>query len=529
MTPSFFAPALEVKVQGLTLSANVTQALIELEYENNLDTADMVTLKLNNADLSLTDSALFDVGKTVEVHLGYRGEDLQPMMLGEITAIHPVFPANGAPTVAITAYDKSHRMRHNTPERFTFKYLNDSVIAAAVAAENLLIPIVDPAPTPARESVQQTGSDWAFLKELALRNFFEVYVYWDRLYFRFPRPQTQMTTLEWGKNLTSFSPRLSTSALFGIQVLRGYDYKLAREVVAILPAIAVSGDLDDIVEKLGSSFIQQLVSFGRYVVRGAKVENYLDALAVAKSLLLQLLQGLYEGSGACVGMPQLRAGDYIEIKGVGSRFSGRYKLSKVVHTVGSDGYLTHFEVSQNANAALLQSLRKKLNESPSPNGQPTETSVVIGKVVNNLDPDNLGRVQVSIAALSDMNLSNWARVCAPMAGGTSGTYFLPDIGDEVLVTFESGNVDKPVVLGGMWNGQHRPPVVNLGPNSTKVIKMKSGMQIAFDETPATGSVKIEDGKGSSITMDPNTGNVTIQALNNVVIKAGPAGTVQLNP
>jgi phage protein D/phage baseplate assembly protein gpV len=529
MATSFYAPAFDVKVEGLTLAADVTKALIELEYENNIDTADMVTLKLNNADLSLTDSALFDVGKTVEIHLGYRSDDLRPMMLGEITAIHPVFPPNGAPTLAITAYDKSHRMRHNTPERFTFKYLNDSLIAAAIAAENLLIPIVDPAPTPARESVQQTGSDWAFLKELALRNFFEVYVYWDRLYFRFPRPQLQMTTLEWGKNLSSFSPRLSTSAQFGIQVLRGYDYKLAQDIVAILPAISIGGDLDNIVEKLGSSFVQQLVSFGRYVVRGAKVENYLDALAVAKSLLLQLLVGLYEGSGACVGMPQLRAGDYIQIQGVGTRFSGRYKLSKVTHTVGADGYMTHFEVSQNANAALLQSLRKKLNESPSPNTQPTETSVVIGKVVNNLDPDNLGRVQLSIPSLSDVNLSNWARVCAPMAGRASGTYFLPDIGDEVLVTFELGNVDKPIVLGGLWNGLHRPPALNLGLNAQKVIKMKSGMQIAFDETPATGHVSIEDGKGSSITMDPNTGNVTIQALNNVIIKSGPAGMVQLNP
>src|SRR5262249_31108003 len=91
MSTSFYAPAFDVKVEGLTLAANVSKAVIELEYDNNIDTADMFTLKLNNADLSLTDSALFDVGKTVEIHLGY-ANDLYPMMLGEITAVNPVFP-----------------------------------------------------------------------------------------------------------------------------------------------------------------------------------------------------------------------------------------------------------------------------------------------------------------------------------------------------------------------------------------------------------------------------------------------------
>lgn len=527
MATSVYSPAFEVKIEGLALAADVSRAVFELEYDNSIDTADMFSMKLSNAGLALTDSALFDVGKNVEIYMGYQG-DLRPMMLGEITAVNPVFPSSGAPTLVVTGYDKSHRMRHNSPERFTFKALNDSIIAAQIAAENLLIPIVDPAPTPPRASVQQTGSDWALLKEMAIRNFFEVYVQWNRLYFRFPRPQLEITTLEWGRNLSSFNPRLSTSAQFGIQVLRGYDYRLAQEIVAILPAIAIGDDLDAIVERLGSGFVNQLVSFGRHMVRGAQVDNYLDAAAVAKSLLLQLLEGLYEGSGSCIGMPQLRAGDYIQIKGLGRRFSGRYKLSRVVHTIGADGYTTQFEVSQNINSALLQSLRKKLNESPSPNARPAESNVVVGKVVNNLDPENLGRVQVSIPSLSELNLSNWARVSSPMAGGLSGLYFLPDVGDEVLVAFEDGNIDKPLIIGGMWNGLSRPPTVNLGLNEKKVIRMKSGMQILFDETNAVGNLKIEDGKGSSITMNPNTGDITIEARNNVVIKSGPAGKILLN-
>lgn len=529
---NYYAPDFLVKIQGLTLAADVTDAVIDLTYDNNLDTADMFTLQLNNADLRFTDSALFDVGKNVEISMGYIG-DLHPMMLGEITAVNPSFPQSGAPTITITGYDKSHRMRHNTPARFTFKYMNDSVIAAQIAAENLLIPVIDPSPMPPRESVQQTGSDWALLKELADRNFFQVFVYWDKLYFRFPRPQTEMVALEWGKNLSSFSPRLSTSGQFGIQIIRGYDYKLAQKIIAILPSISLGSDLDNIVERLGSNFIDQLVELGRSIVRDQPVDNYLDATVLAKSILMQLLQGLYEGSGSCIGIPMLRAGDMVEIRGVGKRFSGKYILSKVVHKIGEGGYQTQFEVSQKYTNTLLQSLRKKISESPSPNQQEKIDGVVIGIVENNIDPEGLGRVQLSFPRLSDVNLSNWARIATSMAGGNPskswGIYFLPDRGDEVLVVFEQGDINKPIVIGSLWNGKARPPEVNKGLNEKKIIKTKSGMEIAFDETPGLESLVLKDKMGSMIKMESEKGDITIEAKRNVTIKSGLAGKIDLNP
>ena len=521
----YYAPDFAVKIEGLTMAADVRNAVIDLTYDNNLDTADMFTLRLNNADLRLTDSALFDVGKNVEIYMGYAGE-LEPMMLGEITAINPSFPENGAPTLTVTGYDKSHRLRHNRPARFTFKYMNDSIIAAQIAAENLLIPIIDPAPMPPRKSVQQTSSDWAFLKELAERNFFHVYVYWDKLYFRFPRPQTEMVTLEWGKNLSSFSPRLSTSAQFGIQIIRGYDYKLAQKIVAIIPAIALGSDLDGIIERLGSSFIDQLVKLGRNVIRDQSIDGYFDATILAKSILRQLLDGLYEGSGSCIGIPNLRAGDKVNIAGLGKRFSGNYNLSKVTHAISESGYRTRFEVTQKATNTLLQSLRKKIAETPSPNRQERNNNVVVGIVENNIDLEQCGRVQVSFPHLSDSNLSHWARIATPMAGSGAGMYFLPDIGDEVLVEFEHGDIDRPIILGSVWNGVDRPPEGNLdGQNRLRVIRTRAGHSITLDDTLGAEQITIRDRAGSIIRLQAN-GNVSIEAATNLNLTAN--GNINLD-
>jgi phage protein D len=313
---AFYRPDFAVKIEGLTLAADVRNATRSLSYDNNIDTADMFTLQLDNAGLRFCDSALFDVGKDVEIYMGYEGE-LEPMMLGEVTAISPSFSQSGAPTLALSGYDRSHRMRTNSPTPRSFKYVNASLIASRIAIENKLVPIVDPGGR-IEEWTPQSGSDWALLQELADRKYFQVFVRWDKLYFRLPRPQLEIAILEWGKNLISFSPRLTLSGQHGIEVIQSYNYKLAQTIVSVLPALAVASDSDDLIERLGSAALDQLVELGRHVSRGPRVGDHLEGAALAKSILQQILEGLYEATGSCIGMPELRAGDMIEIRGVGS-------------------------------------------------------------------------------------------------------------------------------------------------------------------------------------------------------------------
>jgi phage protein D/phage baseplate assembly protein gpV len=506
----YYAPDFQVKIEGLTIEADVSRAITDLTYDNNIETADMFRLQIDNSGLRFTDSPLFDVGKTVEIYMGYAG-GLQPMMLGEITAVSPSFPSSGAPTISVTGYDKSHRMRNNAPEGRTFTYLNDSMIAAQIAAENLLIPMVDPAPMPPKQ-VTQSDSDWALLNELAERNFFHLYVFWDRLYFGFPRPQIRRVALEWGKNLISFSPRLSISGMAGIQVVRGFDTELAQAVVAVIPLVSLDTDLDVIIERLGSDFIQRLAQMGRRLARGYRPTNYFDAMIMAKSLLKWLLEGLYEGNGSCIGLPELRAGSQIEILGIGKRFSGSYRLHRVTHTINGNGYLTSFEVSQRHNLSLLASLRDKIDTSPSPRRQEPVTGVVIGEVTDNKDPLGRGRVKLKFPDASDFNQSDWVIVAPPGAGsGQRGISFLPEIKDKVLVAFERGDCSKPYVIGSIYTGLDQPPEGYDAANKM-VIRTRSGAQILFDETEEKQNIKIVHPAGGTMTLDEN-GTITVKAKN----------------
>lgn len=125
--------------------------------------------------------------------------------------------------------------------------------------------------------------------------------------------------------------------------------------------------------------------------------------------------------------------------------------------------------------------------------------VMVGKVINNLDPMALGRVQVQLPAIDSLDLSPWARVAVLMAGPTYGTYFIPDIGTEVLVAFEHGDLSAPYVIGCLWNAMSPPPMPSPIPQ-IRVMRTPLGNQIMFTEAPP--SITIMTPQGQTILMSP---------------------------
>jgi phage protein D/phage baseplate assembly protein gpV len=527
-----FDPTFDVRISGLTLAADLREQVLSVSHESSLDNADMFEVVFSNPDNRFTDSPLFNPGQNVEIHMGY-GNDLKPMMLGEITSIDSRFPQSGAQTIAVSGYDKSFRLRHGEPIPRDFKYMNDSMIVAQIAAENLLIPVVDPSPW-FHVQKTQSGSDFAFIKDLAAQNFFDAYVRWDKLYFQFPRP-TDVKILEWGKNLVSFSPRLSTAGLAGLQVIRGYNEALAQAVVGVATGALVN--LDDVVERLGPETLQMVASLGRRVAHKQRITNPIDAMAFATAMLQNLVDGLYEGVGRCVGMPDLHAGDYIKVLGVGKRFSGRYRVRKVSHRMGN-GFMTEFEMTQRGGAALLSLIRKTTDEeaAPPPDRPQKFYGVAVAKVTKapsiapEPDPAALlgGRVKVSLPWLSDEHESTWARVMTPSASGGSGMYFMPDEGDNVIVAFQDGDLSMPVVLGSVWDGPARPPVYPPSQGNTmRMIKSKAGHVVTLDDMPGQGKITVKSTGGHIIALDDTAGSqaVRIEHLSGSTIELNSDGSI----
>ncbi|QLC66169.1 type IV secretion protein Rhs [Flavobacterium sp. LPB0248] len=138
------------------------------------------------------------------------------------------------------------------------------------------------------------------------------------------------------------------------------------------------------------------------------------------------------------------------------------------------------------------------------------------KIKDNNDPEGLGRVRVEFFWASGSTKSQWIRMIQPHTGAGKGFYFIPEIGEEVLVGFEGGNAQNPYVIGAHYNGNESSGY-NTPKNDIKAIHTRSGIKIIMND--AEGSVLIEDPSGNKYFMDGN-GSITCDAPKNLTLNAG---------
>ena len=164
-------------------------------------------------------------------------------------------------------------------------------------------------------------------------------------------------------------------------------------------------------------------------------------------------------------------------------------------------------------------------------------------VQNNRDPANLGRIQIAFPWLTEAGEGIeikpgeraapgvWARLAVPLAGRNCGTWFMPDPDDEVVVVFERGDLDRPIVIGSLWNKEDPPPL-HIGDehkNDVCAIFSHSGHKIIFDDSEEKPSIKIVDKTGStSITLDTANNALAIRVAGDLRIDVGGSITISAN-
>jgi len=135
--------------------------------------------------------------------------------------------------------------------------------------------------------------------------------------------------------------------------------------------------------------------------------------------------------------------------------------------------------------------------------------LVTAKVVGREDD---GTYRLNYLSMGDDEASAPARVMMPMAGGKRGTYFFPEKGDEVIVAFESGDTNLPVILGAVWNQNDKPPdqAKPSSENNIRTIVSRSGHELTFDDTPGLEKITLKTKGGRSVVLDDTPpGQITI--------------------
>jgi uncharacterized protein involved in type VI secretion and phage assembly len=150
------------------------------------------------------------------------------------------------------------------------------------------------------------------------------------------------------------------------------------------------------------------------------------------------------------------------------------------------------------------------------------------RVTDIVDPNKQGRIKVRLPwspDAGDSNYETWARLATMMAGNNRGTFFIPDVDDEVLVAFEGGNPRRPYVVGALWNGQDSPPeqMDGAGENYLKTILSRQGVRITLDDSDGATKLRLETPMGQSIVLSDEDLSIVAQDATGNSIKMAPEG------
>jgi hypothetical protein len=207
--------------------------------------------------------------------------------------------------------------------------------------------------------------------------------------------------------------------------------------------------------------------------------------------------------GSAHGDQRMRAGTWIELKGFGGQFNGKYYLTSTTHVFSNGrggrnaGYVVEFKSEGSRTGTLLEAAG-----GISGTGKSDKFGIngAVPAIVTNInDPENLGRVKVRWPHLDPNVESTWARVISPH----HGMMLRPAVNQEVLTVFEDGDMNKPYVIGALWNGNNAPPSKHDSSDhidsADSFIITTENCALALSEPDKTVGMYIKDGPSAIVT------------------------------
>lgn len=359
-----YAPSFSLLIGGVP-QPELLKAIISIEVDESIENASTFTFNINEGFDKKTqkfkwlDSKILDPesGDDVEINLGYAAhvsKSSDPLIIGRITALSPSFPSSGTPTLSVQGYDHSFILQKSNAGGKTFKDKSyQDIIKEIAGGKNLGLEGVEKKIIKPCEKIVRNDrdSDYDFIrKRLADRIGYEFFVRNKQVYFRKPMDSSkEVLSLEWGKEILSFSPRLSTAKVVSEVKVRGHDQKDPSKPIV---GIATISDLE-FKEPEAKSGAEGIEPFQNKTFESASPPcSEEDAKNMARALLIKANNSLIEGSCECIGIPETRAGTNIKIVGVGKRFSGRYYIKSVKHTLGDGGYTMSLNVRRGGSGVV---------------------------------------------------------------------------------------------------------------------------------------------------------------------------------
>ena len=354
---NFYAPAYSIRLGRDDMVRDLAIAVSQIEVDLKLGAASHFSFSVTDcyshelhafktgrgADLL----KLLTFGAEIEVCMGYGDAKSMPLaMVGTIWEISTSFPDGGSPELAVSGYDHGFLMTVGQNSR-TWPEAKDSDAAAEIASFNNLKAKIEPTKEKHPQIEQNQESDWPFLKKLADRNHYELYVDEKKtLHFAPPDDKaTAVVTLNYGEGLLSFRPEANLAGQIAAVEVHGWDPQQKKAIVGRASAGEEAG-------LTGKSAGQHLNGFIRDPAKKPtlrlrqQVFTQAEADKRANAALNERAKEFLTGEGETIGLPEIRPNRNVKLDKLGEPFSKTYYIQQATHKIDTGGYRTRFKVKE---------------------------------------------------------------------------------------------------------------------------------------------------------------------------------------
>lgn len=352
----FYVPSYKILVNNQDLLRDLYMEISSVQVDNVLKGGDHFSFTVNSTfnfeerDFEHLEDT-FAFGNSVVIRMGYQNGKFQPgekevlpiKLMGKITAVQTNFPASGLPQINVSGYDLTYCMGKGKKSPDPWHDITDSDIVALIAGDYGLNPLVVDTVVKHPTTQQSQESDAQFIERLTTRNGYECFAILKDLIFR-PRPKrptNPVVSLEWGKGLLSFSPEINIAEQVTKVEVRGWDVNTKKEVVGTAEAGEEPGRIQG--RNSGAEILKKVCREEKELKVRESVFSKQEAKRRADAILKERAEQFVKGSGESIGMPEIQAGTYIELKGLGQLFSKLYYIEQCTHTINNSGYRTTFK------------------------------------------------------------------------------------------------------------------------------------------------------------------------------------------
>jgi len=519
----------DIKVDGQALPN--TYQVISAEIEQSANRIGRARIRLSDGDESqqtfaISSAATFKPGKPVTISLGYDSTNAQ-VFSGIVTGQRIGLSNGERPFLDVECRDTAVALTIGRKSKAFSKSKDSDAITQLISAAGLTTKVTATSAT-LDSLIQYDSTDWDFIVSRAEINGMLVLTLNGTVTVFDPLDQAAASaTLTYGADLFGFDGALDAVGQLSSVSAIGWDpASLATLSASANASFAGPGNLS-------SKDLATALSQAEVTLRTAAPETNDGLTGWAKALLAKSALAKIVATASIQGRSDLTPGKTVTLAGLGDRFNGTHLITGVRHQLREGNWTLDLDLGMERHWFVES---HEVSSPPAAGLLPGIKGLFSGTVLKiDSDPNNGFRIQVEIAFFNDQGTGVWARMAHFYATDGKGAFFLPEIGDEVLLGFVNEDPRFPVILGSLYS-KNRKPDASLTPdadNSNKALFTKAGLNLVFNDkdkiitlaTPGGNKLVLDDKNGQIQLVDQN-GNSLQMDKDGVTLKSAKDATVQ---